>query len=106
MFGGGVSCILILAAIVGFATQLVIWPRSTAHVATPMPGSDFRKATIVSDALDDSGCHQRNFDNQTGRITQTEQPCNNGVRLDNNGIPVPVGTIHRLDGISRSFSGH
>jgi len=25
---------------------------------------------------------------------------------DKDGVPIPVGTIHRLDTISKSFSGH
>ena len=64
---------------------------------------DFREATIVSNALD--GCRQRNFDNQTVRVAQTERPCNNSVTLDSNGILAPVGTIHRPDGISGPFLG-
>jgi hypothetical protein len=44
------------------------------------------------------------FNNQTGRMTRSQQPCDMTTR-DSNGVPVPQGTIHRLDAISKSFSG-
>jgi hypothetical protein len=47
----------------------------------------------------------RVFDNQTGRIRPAREPCDEAV-LDRGGVPVPSGTIHRLDAISKSFSGN
>jgi hypothetical protein len=49
-------------------------------------------------------CSTGAFDNKTGRITQSDQPCEE-IPRDSNGVPIPVGTIHRLDSISKAFSG-
>lgn len=59
-------------------------------------------ATIVlhSNAND---CHQRSFNNQTGQISDQTSPCHDGVVLDANGLPIPTGTIHTLNSISKSF---
>lgn len=45
------------------------------------------------------------FDNRTGRTIENERHCENTTTLDAQGIPVPEGTIHRLDSISKSFLG-
>jgi hypothetical protein len=92
-------------AVIVLATRFLMSSPSPAPATDTVRRNDFRTATIVTDALDDSGCRQRDFDNQTGRMTQADQPCNNGTVLDSHGNPVPIGTIHRLDGISRSFFG-
>jgi len=54
-------------------------------------------------------CHElinqcSTFDNRTGRVTHLD-PCDVVVR-DSYGVPVPTGTIRRLDAISKSFSLH
>ncbi len=49
-------------------------------------------------------CERAKFDNDTGRITSSSS-CENEVVLDAHGLPVPVATVHRLDTISKSFSG-
>jgi hypothetical protein len=50
-----------------------------------------------------SGCQQRSFNNQTGQISDQTSPCHNDVVLDAKGMPVPTGTIHTLNSISKSF---
>jgi hypothetical protein len=49
-------------------------------------------------------CSTGAFDNKTGRVTRSNDPCDTILR-DSNGVPIPAGTIHRLDAISKSFSG-
>ena len=78
--------------------------QPTASMPAGMSDNDLRTARITRD-LDGNGCAQQVFDNQTGRMTSTPQPCPPMV-YDSNGFPVPIGTIHRLDSISKSFSGH
>jgi hypothetical protein len=51
-----------------------------------------------------STCSTGAFDNKTGRITHSDEPCET-VSRDANGVPIPVGTMHRLDSISKAFSG-
>ena len=55
---------------------------------------------------DANRCQQREFDNDTGRVLDSAAPCGSGVVLDAHGVPVPVGTVHRLGAISKSFSGN
>ena len=78
--------------------------QSNASMPPGMSDNDLRTARITRD-LDGKGCAQQVFDNQTGHMTTTPQPCPPMV-YDSNGFPVPIGTIHRLDSISKSFPGH
>jgi hypothetical protein len=50
-----------------------------------------------------SGCHQKSFDNQTGQILNQPSSCHNDVVLDAKGMPIPTGTVHTLNSISKSF---
>jgi hypothetical protein len=105
---------VIIASITFFALALAVTAVVTTQFTMPTPlplrttdapsQNDFRSAAIVTDSLDGKDCQRRDFDNQTGRITETAH-CNNGVVLDSNGVAQPIGTIHRLDGISKSFLG-
>jgi hypothetical protein len=52
----------------------------------------------------DNRCEFRKFDNDTGRmIVEKIQRCNETLKLDRHGVPVPMGTVHRLDAISKSI---
>jgi hypothetical protein len=59
-------------------------------------------ATIVLRS-NTSGCQQRSFNNQTGQISDQISSCHNDVVLDAKGMPVPTGTVHTLNSISKSF---
>jgi hypothetical protein len=50
-----------------------------------------------------SGCQQKSFDNQTGQILNQPSSCHNDVVLDAKGMPIPAGTVHTLNSISKSF---
>jgi hypothetical protein len=50
-----------------------------------------------------SGCQQRSFNNQTGQISDQTSPCRNDIVFDAKGMPIPTGTIHTLNSISKSF---
>lgn len=60
---------------------------------------------IIVQQLDGDRCKQTKFDNDSGRTIENLAPCDNEVFLDAHGIPVPQGTVHRLDAISKSFLG-
>jgi hypothetical protein len=59
-------------------------------------------ATIVLHSST-SGCRQRSFNNQTGQISNQTSSCHDDVVLDAKGMPMPTGTIHTLNSISKSF---
>jgi hypothetical protein len=67
------------------------------------PAEERRIGRMVIDTGSSVGCRQGTFDNQTGRMTAATEQCDTDV-LDKNGIPVPQGTINRLNSISKSFS--
>jgi len=53
---------------------------------------------------DTEQCELMTFDNDTGHASASVRPCQSSVDLDAHGVPMPKGTIHRLDSISKSFS--
>lgn len=59
-------------------------------------------ATIVLQS-NANGCQQRSFNNHTGQISDQTSLCHNDVVLDAKGLPMPTGTIHTLNSISKSF---
>ena len=105
-----ISCgILLLATATAVMMIAVESPMSvpalnSSRTATAMPDSDTHTAKITNES-GGKGCSQQTFDNQTGRMTRSQQPCE-ATAYDSNGAPMPLGTIHRLDAISKSFSGH
>jgi hypothetical protein len=54
--------------------------------------------------MGDEQCALVRFNNDTGQIVKTNH-CKKSVVLDSNGVPVPMGSVHRLDSISKSFLG-
>ena len=95
------GAIVLLSA--GAAIATLVETSSRIDQPTTAPVSEkFRAATITSD-LDGSGCSQQVFDNRTGRVIVSRQPCA-ATSYDSNGVPIPTGTIHRLDAISKSFT--
>jgi hypothetical protein len=86
------------------AAESLISGSHAPQIALATPDSELQTARITKD-LGSKGCSQEAFDNKTGRMTRSPQPCD-ATTYDGNGMPVPVGTIHRLDAISKSFSGH
>ena len=105
-----ISCSIFLVAGLG-AVAVVATGRSMSGQSSQSPTSaiaspdaDIRTAKITNNS-DGKDCWQQTFDNQTGRMTRTQQPCE-ATAYDSNGVPIPLGTIHRLDAISKSFSSH
>jgi hypothetical protein len=85
-------------------TRKAVQASNAPATAPGGPDVDIRTAKITR-ASDGNGCSQETFDNQTGRMNRSQQPCE-ATAYDSHGTPVPVGTIHRLDAISKSFAGH
>jgi hypothetical protein len=77
-------------------------PKTSVQTASETPRhNDLGSAKVTIDSPDGSGCRQRVLDNQTWRMTQSQEPC--GTDRDSNGIARPMGAIHRLDAIRKSF---
>ena len=61
-----------------------------------------RTASIVLNQ-GSKNCQHKLFDNQTGRFSDATTPCPADVPLGPNGLPVPRGTLHTINEISKSF---
>jgi hypothetical protein len=73
------------------------------QTTTSPPVTEPRTANIVFEPTANR-CRQIVFDNDTGRRFETVRPCEKNTILDSKGVPVPLGTVRRLDAISKSFS--
>jgi len=97
VFAIGASIAVVAVLAIGFSTAPT--PVVENGVFHDDPNS---VATIVLHSST-SGCQQKSFNNQTGRFSDQTSPCHSDVVLDAKGMPVPTGTIHTLDSISKSF---
>jgi hypothetical protein len=96
---------LVVTAAAVIATQSLISGHSppAPQIALAAPDGDLHTAKITRE-LGGKTCARDIFDNQTGRMTRSNQPCDETI-YDSNGAPIPLGTIHRLDAINKSFLG-
>jgi hypothetical protein len=97
VFAVGASITVVAVLAIGFGAAPAPVVENGASHATPNSA-----ATIVIHSSI-SGCQQRSFNNQTGQISDQTSPCHNDVVLDAKGLPMPTGTIHTLNSISKSF---
>ena len=77
--------------------------QKPAITATESSSDRLPTGTIVDSDIE--FCKRLRFDDN-GRVFHDVAPCDQSSIRDARGQPVPVGTIHRLDAISKSFSGH
>jgi hypothetical protein len=94
---------VVTAVVVVTASQRPVIVVNSAPAAVPSE-NELRTAKITMNS-DGDGCWQKVFDNQTGRVMQSRKPCE-AAAYDINGAPAPIGTIHRLEAISKSFTSH
>jgi hypothetical protein len=100
LFAVGLGIVLVIAGEFPLSSP----PTIPSHSASAAPGNNFGSVKVMIDSADGNGCRQQVFDNQTWHMTRSQEPCDTMSR-DSNGVPVPSGTIHRLDAVSKSFSG-
>jgi hypothetical protein len=96
IFAAAASIAVVAVLATGFGTAPAPVENGASHAD---PNS---VATIVLHSSA-SGCQQRSFNNQTGQISDQTSSCHNDVVLDAKGMPMPTGTIHTLNSISKSF---
>ena len=83
-------------ALVGFSST--IFSRGSLAIAA-------RSEALPTGAIADiEFCKRLKFDDNGG-VSHDVVPCDQSGTLDARGQPVPVGTMRRLDAISKSFSG-
>ena len=81
-----------------------LWFSHRSSNREPSANSEVARTGTIVMQTDENRCEFRKFDNDSGRmIVESVERCNNTVILDQHGVPVPLGTIHRLDAIGKSF---
>jgi hypothetical protein len=100
---------ILLIAALGAVALATGHPASVQSVDSPQtagatPDNDLRTAKVTNES-GEKGCSQQVFDNQTGRMIRSQQPCET-TAYDSNGVPIPRGTMNRLDAIRKGFSSH
>jgi hypothetical protein len=91
--------LILVSAFVNSSSALFSHVSSESNVATVNP----RTGAILVET-DPAHCRQFTFDNDSGKIVPSTAACEQQLR-DAEGAPAPIGTIHRLDAISKSFFG-
>ena len=94
----------VAASIAGVAA-LTAGFRTTSSPVGEMArsGADIQSVGTIVLPSGANGCQHRTFDNRTGQISQSASPCQSAVAVDANGVPIPLGTVHTLNAISKSF---
>jgi len=98
-----VILLLLLAVIAKFAAERIVQPVS--HENTQAANSADMGVGSISQQTDKGRCELVKFDNYSGRTIELSKRCEANVVRDAHGIPVPAGTVRRLDSISKSFLG-
>lgn len=103
--GSACVCAVIIALGVTANTTLP-WLANVISSEQPQPVDvqEMRIGTIEVQTAQDQ-CDLLKFDNDTGRTINEFKSCHGNVALDAHGVPVPAGTVHRLNSISKSFLG-
>ena len=76
-----------------------------AERPTPAHDADESRTGKIILQTNPDQCAEMKFDNANGQFADDLKPCDNQIKFDEHGRPIPMGTIHRLDAISRSFFG-
>ncbi len=102
------SCLGIVAAFVVLATTFDFEALLTHALSeeTQSANSEMPRIGTVVRQADDGECVLMKFDNDSGRTIDHVKHCDNTVVRNAQGVPVPTGTVHRLDAISKSFFGN
>lgn len=98
-----VLVLILFAAMVKY-TVYYLGSHNTSGGSTAISTVNEQRLGRITIERGDRKCEHLEFDNDTGQIISSSKPCVAEVASDN-GVPVPLGTMHRLDAISKSFSG-
>lgn len=100
------SAVFFAAASIG-AVAII---SATLRNAPPPPAADNSASAAPANATGaivlnpGAGCRNRIFDNRTGQISETDDPCPTETPRDAKGVPIPLGTTKTINSISKSFN--
>jgi hypothetical protein len=106
VFVGSVCVCAMIVALGVTANTTLPWLANAISSKQRQPAEvqEMRIGTIEVQTGQDQ-CDVLKFDNDTGRTINESKSCHDNAALDAHGVPVPTGTVHRLDSISKSFLG-
>jgi hypothetical protein len=103
----GSACVCAMITVLGVTANTTLpWLVNVISSKQPQPVDvqEMRIGTIEVQTGQEQ-CDVLKFDNDTGRTINESKSCHGNVALDAHGVPIPMGTVHRLDSISKSFLG-
>jgi hypothetical protein len=98
-----VIMLVLLAVIAKFAAEHIV--QAVSHEDVQAANSGDTGVGSILQQTDKGRCELVKFDNYSGRTIEYAKRCETNVVRDAHGIPLPIGTVHRLDSISKSFLG-
>lgn len=98
----GVGAVAVLIAVATVLATLFSTAQSPI-VETTRSGAEPNTAGTIVLHSGTSACQQKTFNNQTGQISDLPSPCHSDVVVDAKGVPIPAGTLHTINSISKSF---
>jgi hypothetical protein len=110
IIGAGFFLALIASLLTAMSTEYSksLISRISSKTTPGAINSEPYRGQIVRETMEGKRCRRIMFDNRTGRVTEfneMNQPCEELANaVDDTGWPKPVGTISRLDAISKSFA--
>lgn len=75
--------------------------RVFSQGVAPQPALSHEGAIVFDGETGD--CKSFRFDNDSGRIIGSAETCDDRVVLGADGKPVPLGTLHQMEAIRKSF---
>jgi hypothetical protein len=97
---------LSLAVLVGSSGLFLVLRQQTSAAAIEKANANAFAQDVTASIILNQGsrnCQHKLFDNRTGRFSDAATPCPGESPLDANGNPIPSGTAHTINEISKSF---
>lgn len=100
----GVTTMFVALTVIASFSMARLYRATSSEVVQAANSNDTGVGKVVVET-NKQNCEILKFDNYAGRTMDISTRCQKTVVFDAKGFPVPLGTVHRLDSISRSFSG-
>lgn len=102
LLGMSLGIASVAASIAAAAVLAVEFGATSPHVVEAPAAAQSGATASIYIHPEAGKCQSRTFDNQTGQISETSAGCP-VAPVDAKGMPVPSGTVHTMNSISRSF---
>jgi hypothetical protein len=101
MYFGVFAVAVSIAAVVAISIEIGVAPSKVVENSASSAETNSVGNIVLHPGT--TGCQSMTFNNQTGQVSEAPTPCRDGIVLDAKGVPIPMGTVHTLNSISKSF---